>query len=123
VSEHPDLTAALRASEGGEWGQLLGIALRSREAALDEGRYCECAEPALAGDSLVCGACLLRNRGQEVRAVLRIVSPHRYVARQRRDRPGQTLPICESCATDEGDPRHHGVPAVGMTSWGEEVRP
>lgn len=57
--------------ESGSVGEILKMALNAR-AAVDEGRYCECDQPVLSGDALMCGGCLLRNRTQEIRRVHQI---------------------------------------------------
>lgn len=94
---------------------LLRRALGAREA-IDEGRYCECAEPDLSGAALMCFRCDLRNRDQEIAAVHRIVDAHDFV-------PGKLGGLmCAVCTNKEDIPRHHGVGEVGRTSWGTEVQ-
>lgn len=112
---HPRLRSALDEAHKGV-GPILGIALGAR-AAQDEGRYCECTEPELTGSDLLCGACLLNNRGQEVLRVEAIVRAHEF-------EPDPRHPFfCRTCTMGADAPRHHGVSAVGRTSWGTEVRP
>lgn len=85
-------------------------------AAVDEGRYCECEQPSLIADELMCGHCLLRNRGQEVKRVHRSVDAHEFV-------PGKLRGLmCKVCTQTADAPRHHGTPAVGRTSWGTDVQ-
>ena len=80
-----------------------------------EGRYCECAEPNLTG-GLMCLRCRLRNKDQEIAAVHRLVDAHDFV-------PGKLRGLmCAVCTMGEDAPRHHGVPAVGRTSWGTSVQ-
>lgn len=88
-------------------------ALRSRELA-DQGIYCECEEPDAPG--LMCQRCDRRNRAAEVAAVHRIADAHDFKPRH------GYQPICEHCTMTEDDPRHHGVPAKGRTSWGEMIQ-
>lgn len=91
------------------------MAMDAREG-VTQGRYCECEQPSLNGDALMCGHCLLRNRGQEIRRLHRIVDAHSFVPGKLRGR------MCAMCTHWEDDPRHHGQPAVGTTSWGESVQ-
>lgn len=94
---------------------IIRMAMGARIAA-DEGRYCECAEPSLRGMDLMCGACLLNNRGQEIRRIHRSVDAHGHV-------PGKLGGyMCATCTQGPNDPRHHGQPAVGRTSWGTSVQ-
>lgn len=84
--------------------------------AADEGRYCECEHPSLTGLDLMCGHCLLQNRGQEIRRIHRSVDVHGHV-------PGKLRGyMCAVCARGPDEARHHGRPAVGRTSWGEAVQ-
>lgn len=110
---HPDL---LRAEAEGDWKGLVGIALGVR-GAMEEGRYCECTTPEVSESGLMCRACLLRNKDQERAAVDWMVRAHDFV-------PGALDGLmCKVCSNWEEAPRHHGVSAVGRTSWGEERRP
>lgn len=104
---------------GNPWGQFkdareaLGAVMHVREG-LAEGRYCECPVPDLLG--LMCVACRLRHRGQEVAAVHRLVDAHDFV-------PGKLGGLmCAVCTQPEKAARHHGQPAVGRTSWGDSVQ-
>jgi hypothetical protein len=116
VSQHPKLAKALAASDSGEWGPVLGIAMRARSAA-DRGEFCECPEPLLVGADLMCGACLRNNRDQERAAVDRLVRAHDFV-------PGKLGGLmCKVCTMGRSAPRHHGISEVGYCSWGEERRP
>lgn len=75
---HPRLAAALDAMNAGTegWpGEIVAIGLSARLAA-QEGRRCECAEPILTGTDLMCGRCLLENRGQELRKLDILLAPH-----------------------------------------------
>lgn len=114
---HPKLTEALLALEGDEGaGALIGIALSARIAA-GGGRYCECMDPEVEGLDLMCRACLLNNRDQERAKVRSFAHAHAFD-------PDMDLlngAFCKVCARSETDPRHHGVNAVGRTSWGETV--
>lgn len=111
---HPDLIAALAAFDEGRPGPLLAIAARSIRG-VDQGRYCECADPLVLDTDLMCGACLLRNREAEVRAVLRIVTAHEFVPDDR------GRPLCAVCTQFEDHERHRGVHGTGRTSWGSTV--
>lgn len=82
---------------------------------LAEGRYCECEQPSLVDDALMCGSCLLRNRDQEITRIHRSVDPHGHVPDELGGR------MCAVCTMWPDDPRHHGQPAVGRTSWGDTV--
>lgn len=119
MTVNPHLAKALSDSDA---STLVAIALRARAAA-DQGRYCECAEPELVGDDLLCGACLLNNRDQEVKAVLRLVSAHEFVPSTRFKSAEFNAHFCAVCTQSVDHPRHHGVHSVGRTSWGDEVRP
>lgn len=112
---HPKLTAALAALDNGEGAAaILAVALSARAAA-DEGRYCECAEPEVTGFDLLCAECLLNNKDQERARVRSFTHAHEFV-------PGKLGgAFCKVCVRLETDPRHHGVNAVGRTSWGELV--
>lgn len=100
----------------GDIRAILKMALDSRAAA-DEGRYCECIEPDLTGAGLMCPQCLLRNKDQERASVTRIVEAHDFVPHEKVEF------MCAVCSMWQDSPRHHGVPDVGRTSWGEEIRP
>lgn len=90
-------------------------ALNARQGIAEGPRYCECAEPDLSTGGLMCLHCQLRNRDQEVAAVHRIVDAHAF-------EPGQLGGLmCAVCTQLESDHRHHGVPAIGRTSWGTVV--
>jgi hypothetical protein len=113
---HPKLVAALQAATEGRYGAVLGIAARARLAA-DAGRRCECPEPELTGEDLLCGACLLNNKNQERRKVTKLVQAHDFVPGKLGGR------MCSVCTMPERAERHHGVAAIGRCSWGEEIRP
>lgn len=119
-AQHPELTAALAAARKGEVGAVVAIALRARSAA-DDGRYCRCAEPLLAGLDLMCGACLLNNGDQEVRKLLSIYGAHAFDADT--SKPHRVAMGWCKCTYPEDDPRHHGIDRPCRTSWGEELTP
>lgn len=111
---HPDLKAA---ETPFDMRAVLRILHRAREAAA-EGRYCECAAPELTGQDLLCAGCLHHNWGQETRAVIAIVEAHDFTPRE-----GPIMArFCARCMMTEDDPRHHGTPAVGRTTYGTEIR-
>lgn len=120
---HPDLVAALddMDAEAPGWPQaMLRLALGARSAR-QEGRRCECDEPLLTGDDLMCGRCLLENQGQELRVLDRILAPHPFAEP---DTPArQLLGWCATCNYPSDDVRHHGQAKEGMTSWGEPYTP
>lgn len=111
-TEHPKLTAARAALEdgGAGVGPILALAFGAR-AAQDEGRYCECTDPLLVGDDLMCGACLLNNKDQERKRVAAICNAHDFVPWSKVEG------FCDICARGESDPRHHGVDATPRYSW------
>lgn len=97
-----------------DWRELAIASLCARVAA-DEGRYCQCAQPSVTGLDLMCGECLLQNRDQEIKRLHSIVDAHEFI-------PGKLRGLmCKICTQTVQEPRHHGVPAVGRTSWGTEV--
>lgn len=91
------------------------MAMDAREG-VAEGRYCECEQPSLNGDALMCGHCLLRNKDQEIARLRRSVDAHEFVPGKLRGR------MCAVCTQFEDESRHHGQPAVGRTSWGTTVQ-
>lgn len=95
--------------------ELVTIAARSISGA-DRGEYCTCKEPESLG--MACGKCHRRIPADEVRAVVRIVGCHDHA-------PGPHLDgyMCKVCTGWPDSPRHHGVAAVGKTSWGAAVHP
>lgn len=96
-----------RASEiiaSGEAEAILGMAMGAWFAA-DEGRYCECAEPSLHGRDLMCGNCLLENRGQIESANRRIREPHAWEP-AREGSGAARLGWCGVCTRPKDDPRH-----------------
>ena len=114
---HRRLVAALAALDNGEGAAaILAVALSARAAA-DEGRYCECAEPEVTGFDLMCAECLLNNRDQERARVRSFAHAHDFIP----DTAHFDGAFCKVCIRIETDPRHHGVNAVGRTSWGELV--
>ncbi len=113
---HYDLKAAMEALYDGNPSPVIAIAMRARFAA-DEGRYCECDSPEVLGLDLMCGACLLNNKDQERARVRSIAHAHEFVP----DADLMGGAFCKACVRLEDDSRHHGVDAVGRTSWGEEV--
>lgn len=117
-SQNPNLTKALSDFEEGSPGDLVRIALGARMDA-NEGLYCDCSEPLLIGDDLLCGACLLNNRDQEVARLHLIVDAHDFTPGH--SRGARLLGWCHYCSYPEPDPRHHGVGVTGETSWGTEV--
>lgn len=113
ATQHPDLAAALDPFDP---GAVIGIALRAR-AAQDDGRYCECVEPLTAGADLMCGACLLNNRNQELRHLDASCGPHAF-------EPGaMDGAFCAICTHLEEKRWHHGEPRPARTSWGEDYTP
>lgn len=82
---------------------------------VDRGEYCECDEPESLG--LVCNRCERRIKAEEVRKVVEIVGCHTHVP------DGVGGYMCEVCTMWPESPRHHGVAAIGRTSWGERVYP
>jgi hypothetical protein len=116
MTEHADLIAARRALDDGDASRMVRIAFQSR-AAMNDGVYCDCSEPLVTGDALMCGACLHRNKDQEIKAIERLVGAHDFV-------PGELEGIlCKVCTMQASAPRHHGIPSVGRTSWGTEFTP
>lgn len=117
TGKHPDLEAAIEALvDNGDAAGVVRIALQAR-AAQDEGRYCECAAPVLAGADLMCGACLLNNRNQELRNLDASRGPHEF-------EPGALEGMmCAVCTCWEPDIQHHGGAAKAKTSWGEDYIP
>lgn len=111
MSEHHDKIAAAR--ERGDVAELLRMTVASL-GATEAGEYCECDTPT--GEALACGHCLRRSKSAELIAVHRIVDAHEFVAGKLRGL------MCAVCTQVETDPRHHGTPAVGRTSWGESVQ-
>lgn len=105
-AEHPKLTAARAALEegGAGVGPIIALAFGAR-AAQDEGRYCECPDPILTGNDLMCGACLLNNKDQERKRCAVICNAHEFV-------PWEVAGFCGTCARGEADPRHHGIDAA-----------
>lgn len=93
---------------------LIRTAMRSITGA-DRGEYCECAEPESLG--MACAKCERRIKAEEVRRVVAIVGCHDHV-------PGELDGhMCRVCTMWPHTPRHHGVAAIGKTSWGERVYP
>lgn len=116
MSTNPKLTDALgRLKSDDDAGPLLSIVAGSILAA-DRGEYCECTEPDVVVDGLMCGACLRRNKEQERKAVRRIAWAHDFVLDE-----SSFMGWCSICTMPATADRHHGVSAVGTTSWGEEV--
>ena len=116
MTQHPSLIRALAKADQGDWGPVMGIAMRAR-ASSDRGAYCECSEPYLVGTDLMCSACLRNNRDQERAAVDRLVRAHSF------DPGALDGLMCAVCTMPQKAPRHHGVSEVGRCSWGEERRP
>lgn len=115
---HPKLTTAIEQLRSGENpGAIIGIALRARMDADEHGIYCECAQPEVEGDDLLCGECLHNNRVQELKLLYRYYGPHDFV-------PGKLGGhMCAVCVYPETEPRHHGVPHFATTSWGQRLSP
>ncbi len=106
TSEMPSIDPELR--------KLIAKAARSILGA-DRGEYCGCAEPESLG--MVCNKCDRRIKSEEVRKVVEIAGCHAHV-------PGQMGGhMCKVCTMWPDTPRHHGVAAVGKTSWGHRVLP
>lgn len=124
TKQHPKLTEALAAMERGDpdWPMaILGIGLRARLAADEDGRYCECADPLLTGLDLMCGACLFNNRDQEIRRLLSIYGAHEFELDT--SSPTKIAMRWCKCTWPEDDPRHHGEDKPMRTSWGERFTP
>lgn len=82
---------------------------------VERGEYCECAAPKSLG--MACATCERRIKSEEVRQVIAIVGCHTFV-------PGKLDGyMCKVCTMWPHTPRHHGVAAVGRTSWGDRVLP
>ena len=96
-----------------ELRSLIRAAARSI-AGVDRGEYCQCPEPESLG--MVCAKCERRIKSEEVRKVVEIVGCHDFVAD-----PTSRLRMCKVCTMWADTPRHHGVAAIGKTSWGERV--
>jgi len=97
-----------------EWRALIAKAARSISG-VDRGEYCECDEPESLG--MVCNKCERRIKSEEVRKVVEIVGCHAHV-------PGKLEGhMCKVCTMWPDTERHHGVAAIGKTSWGERVYP
>lgn len=92
-----------RMIEAKDWAGLFGAALDARQAS-DEGRWCACAEPLVAGRGLMCGRCLLRHQGQYLAGTKAICEAHDFEPDPRCDGI-----LCRRCAMGEADSRHHGV--------------
>lgn len=94
---HPRLAAALDAMKAGDegWaGEIIAISLGARFARQEHGRRCECVDPILTGDDLMCGRCLLENKGQELRKLDKILGPHDFApGRSSRPPKTQTTPL------------------------------
>lgn len=103
-----------------EAAEAIRVALECRERS-ERGIYCECAAPDLRGVALMCFACQCRHRGQEVAAVHRIVDAHDFEPSTRFSNAELNAGFCLHCTRGVDDPRHNGVPAIGRTSWGEDV--
>ncbi len=54
---HPDLVAADQALNDGNAEPIVALAFRSRWR-MEEGIYCECSDPIIPGDALMCERCL-----------------------------------------------------------------
>lgn len=92
-------TIMAQCDETGDYGPVIRAALGARFEA-GEGHYCECETPSLRGDALMCGNCLLENRGQVAKREKHMREPHKF-------RPRPDLPImCEVCAGWEDDAKH-----------------
>lgn len=97
-----------------DFRKLIATAARSI-LAVDRGEYCQCEEPESLG--MVCAKCERRIQSEEVRKVVEIVGCHDHV-------PGKLKGhMCKTCTMWPDNPRHHGVAAVGKTSWGARVVP
>lgn len=120
---HPRLVAALDAMDAGTegWpGELLAITLGARMAR-EDGTWCDCAEPILTGDDLMCGRCLHENRGQELRKLDAMYGPHDFVPSTRK--AGARMGWCDICTYPVEDQRHHGHAKPCRTTWGEDYTP
>lgn len=109
----------------GDPHEIIRMALGAWFAA-EEGRYCMCEEPELAGLNLMCGNCLLENRGQRALRTRRLREPHRHIYDPNRihfpDHPVGKYGVCELCAYFADNERHIGEPISrfdgGWTQWG-----
>lgn len=119
---HPDLTKAIDDFAAGNPAAIVRIGLRATLEA-DKGRYCECADPLIKGKDLMCGACLLRNRDQEIAAVIHLVEAHEFEPSTKFKSAEFNAHFCKRCMQSVDHERHHGVSGVGRTSWGTEVHP
>lgn len=72
---------------------------------------CECDEPILSGDRLMCGRCLLENQDQRAKREATKKGPHPFAHGPERKR----LELCRLCAGWPDDPRHEGQ---GEEMWG-----
>jgi len=84
-------------------------------AGVDRGEYCACTEPESLG--LFCAKCERRIKAEEIRKVIEIVGCHEFIP------GGLSGHMCKVCTMWTDTPRHHGVAAVGKTSWGDRVLP
>lgn len=84
--------------------EILRMGLGARFAA-EEGRFCECDEPALTGRDLMCGNCLLENEGQIARLEALIRGSHAFED-AREGSGARRLDYCAVCAFPRDDPRH-----------------
>jgi hypothetical protein len=111
TAPHPKLVAAHAAlDKRDDFRPMVALAFGAI-AAQDDGRYCECSEPLLAGDDLMCGACLLNNKDQERKRCARSCNAHEFV-------PSPKFPpMCAVCTMWKDSPRHHGVDATPRYSW------
>lgn len=103
-----------RASEiiaSGDTEAVLKMALGAWFAAT-EGRYCECIEPSLHGHDLMCGNCLLENKGQIEAANRRIREPHQW-EEPREGSAARRLGWCRICTRPADDPRHIAPIPIG----------
>lgn len=81
------------------------MALGARFAA-EEGRYCECEEPALHGRDLMCGHCLLENLGQHEQLERMMREPHPFESHPDERSAAARLGMCRLCSGWLDDPRH-----------------
>lgn len=85
--------------ERGDPAEILGMALGARCAAA-RGEFCECEQPDLVGDGLMCGHCLRENREQIERRERRSREPHAFTPREPSDE------MCDICTRWRDDPIH-----------------
>jgi len=95
--------------ERGDPVEIIRVGLRARSKA-EEGCYCECVDPILAGRDLMCGRCLLENQDQVAARNAEIRSDHPF---QPRGASGIKSKMCRICTGWADDPRHSADDTTG----------